>query len=132
MYQLTHENGVRRISDDAFIPADPDNRDFAEYRAWLDAGNTPQPVPEPAAAIPVEVTMRQARLALLSAGLYEAVEAAINSLPDPPRTAARIEWDYSNTIQRHNAFVAQLTPMLGLTEEQVDALFTAAAAIPAS
>ena len=29
----------------AFVPADPGNRDYAEFLAWLDEGNTPLPVP---------------------------------------------------------------------------------------
>lgn len=45
MYQLTNLNGVRRLSDGAFIPDDPDNRDYARYLRWLDAGNTPAPAP---------------------------------------------------------------------------------------
>jgi hypothetical protein len=47
MYQLTNLNGVRRLSDGAYIPADPDNRDYARYLRWVDAGNTPMPVPVP-------------------------------------------------------------------------------------
>jgi hypothetical protein len=74
-----------------------------------------------------EVTMRQARLALLSVGLLDQVEAAINALPDPPRTSALIEWQHSNTVQRNNPFVTQLGGLLGLTPEQLDNLFIAAA-----
>jgi hypothetical protein len=70
--------------------------------------------------------MRQARLALHSAGLLQQVEDAINALPDPPRMAARIEWDHSNTVQRNNGFVLQLGQMLGLTSAQLDTLFIAA------
>jgi hypothetical protein len=76
--------------------------------------------------VPREVTMRQARLALHSAGLLQQVEDAINALPDPPRMAARIEWDHSNTVQRNNGFVLQLGQMLGLTSAQLDTLFIAA------
>lgn len=43
MYQLTNTDTVLRISDDAHIPADADNRDWAEYQAWLKAGNVPRP-----------------------------------------------------------------------------------------
>jgi hypothetical protein len=77
-------------------------------------------------SVPAEVTMRQARLALLGAGLLQSVEDAINALPEPPRTAARIEWDHSNTVQRKNAFVQQLAALLGLTSQQLDQLFIAA------
>ncbi len=32
---------IIRKSDGASIPKDPDNRDYAEYLAWVAAGNTP-------------------------------------------------------------------------------------------
>ena len=34
---------VKRIADNAFIPFDPANTDYAEYLKWLEAGNTPLP-----------------------------------------------------------------------------------------
>ena len=49
MYQLTASTSIKRISDGAFIPPDPGNRDFVEYTAWLADGNTPLPAPEPPA-----------------------------------------------------------------------------------
>ena len=76
---------------------------------------------------PAAVTMRQARLALLGAGKLAAVDAAINSMTEPTRSAARIEWEYSGEVQRHNGFVSALGPALGLTADQIDALFVAAA-----
>ena len=47
MYQLTTGTSIIRLSDGAFIPADPANTDYAAYTAWLEAGNTPDPAPEP-------------------------------------------------------------------------------------
>ena len=79
--------------------------------------------------VPQSVTMRQARLALLSAGLLDGVEAAIAALPSPQKEAARIEWEYSQEVQRHNGFVSVLAPALGMTDGQTDALFLAAAAL---
>lgn len=76
--------------------------------------------------IPQEVTMRQARLALLDAGLLSSVQTAINSLPEPAKTKAQIEWDYSNALQRDNSFVATLGAALGLNEAALDNLFIAA------
>lgn len=73
--------------------------------------------------VPASITMRQARLALHSQGLYAAVGAAIDALPDPPKTAAIIEWEYSNEVQRRNGFVSSIAPILGLTEAQIDDLF---------
>ena len=47
MYQLTTSTSIKRLSDGAFIPPDSGNRDFADYQAWLEAGNTPEPAPAP-------------------------------------------------------------------------------------
>ncbi len=79
--------------------------------------------------VPQEVTMRQARLALLDAGLLDNVQPAINSLPEPDKTRAQIEWDYSNALQRGNPFVATLGTALGLNEEALDNLFITAATL---
>lgn len=80
--------------------------------------------------VPASITMRQARLVLHEIGRLAAVESAINALPEPARTKARIEWDYSNELLRKNAFVAILGQAIGLTSNEVDALFIQAAAIP--
>jgi hypothetical protein len=80
-------------------------------------------------AAPKSVTMRQARLALLGAGKLADVDTAIAALSEPTRTAAQIEWEYSNEVQRSNGIVSQLGPALGLTEAQIDALFVVAAAL---
>ncbi len=33
---------IKRKSDNAYIPFDEGNRDYVEYKAWVDAGNTPE------------------------------------------------------------------------------------------
>ena len=42
MYQLTQQ-AIHRLSDGAWIPMDPANRDYQEYLRWLDEGNQPLP-----------------------------------------------------------------------------------------
>jgi hypothetical protein len=53
-YQLTTGDTILRLADNAFIPPDPANTDYAAYLEWVEAGNTPEPAPEPVA--PVELT----------------------------------------------------------------------------
>jgi hypothetical protein len=38
---------VKRISDNAFIPADQANTDYQAYLKWLSEGNAPLPADEP-------------------------------------------------------------------------------------
>lgn len=96
---------------------------------WLYDGQEFSLPPPPAPLVPQEVTMRQARLALLENGLLANVQTAINSLPEPDRTKAQIEWDYSNALQRSNAFVATLGSALGLSSQDLDDLFIQASAL---
>jgi hypothetical protein len=37
---------VLRLSDNRFIPFDPDNRDYQEYLKWVAEGNEPLPADE--------------------------------------------------------------------------------------
>jgi len=51
MYQLIYSDrekrvvphSILRLADNAFIPFDPANRDYAEYLEWLAEGNEPLP-----------------------------------------------------------------------------------------
>ena len=80
--------------------------------------------------VPYSVEMRQARLALLGAGLLSTVDAAFAALPGDEGEAARIQWDYATIITRSNPLMVSMASALSLTEEQVDDLFRAAKAIP--
>jgi hypothetical protein len=64
MYQLTTSTSIIRLSDGAFIPNDPGNRDYREYLDWLDAGYTPEPAPplEPAPILTTEQKLNAAGL----------------------------------------------------------------------
>ena len=94
----------------------------------VEPGDFPLPPPPPV-PVPKEVTMRQARLALLGAGLLPSVTTAIAALPSPQKEAAAIEWEYSQTVERNRGFVLSIGTALGLTELQLDNLFTVAATL---
>jgi hypothetical protein len=44
--ELVEVKVVCRLSDNAFIPFDPANKDYQEYLKWLKEGNTPLPAEE--------------------------------------------------------------------------------------
>lgn len=80
-------------------------------------------------AVPASVTRRQARLALLQAGLLETVNATIAAMPSPAKERAQIDWDDAQTFDRDNQLLAQMAGALGLNDAALDALFVAAAAL---
>jgi hypothetical protein len=122
-YPLT--SGVTGTVEAADLPAD-----FAPHLyQWIDGAldRLPDP-PLPPAPVPDEVTNFQARAALIAAGLFDAVDAAVRARPSPIALQA---WDYANTIKRHGALVTEVAAELDLTEQQLDDLFRAAALIEA-
>lgn len=76
------------------------------------------------------VTMRQARRALLDAGLLDQVDAAIAAIADATeRRQAEIDWEYATTVERLWPWVQALGAALGLSAEALDALFEQAATL---
>jgi hypothetical protein len=57
-YQLTTSDTILRLTDNAYIPQAPGNRDYREYLDWLEEGNTPEPAPTPSPP-PPEPTIDQ-------------------------------------------------------------------------
>ena len=92
---------------------------------WLwDGSALSAPAAPPAVVtVPASVTMRQARLALLGAGLLDTVQIAIAGAGP----AAAIEWEYAGDVQRAAGLVPAMATALGMTDAQIDALFIAAA-----
>jgi hypothetical protein len=76
--------------------------------------------------VPHQVTMRQARLALLQIGKLSAVDASIDALPSPDKEVARIEWEFSSTVERNRDITNAIAYALGMSEQELDSLFIAA------
>lgn len=75
----------------------------------------PEPLPEP---IPKVITMRQARLQLLEAGLLDNVEALIAL-----DRKSQIEWEYANEVYRQSPLIESIKEAMSLTDEQIDNMF---------
>lgn len=76
-----------------------------------------------ASTVPSSVTMKQARLALLAAGLLDDIDATIKA----SNRESKIEWEYASEVRRDHPLIASMQQARGLTDAEVDALFTAAA-----
>jgi hypothetical protein len=89
-YQLTANDAILRLADNAFIPPDPANRDYADYLAWLDEGNEPEHAPEPPAPGPEPTTEEKLqRMGLTPQDLVSVLEGAAGvTIADIKKAAA--------------------------------------------
>ncbi len=86
------------------------------------------PAPPPPEVFP-DLTMRQFRLALITAGLDDDVEAALAAMPGTAGKLARAEYAYASTVVRDNALIAGLAGALGLDDDEINTLWRSAAAL---
>ena len=73
--------------------------------------------------VPSSISPRQARLQLIALGKLELVEPAIESLVEPAKSTAKVEWEYATKYEITHPFVVQ---MLGLLEIDKEEFFLAA------
>ncbi len=127
------EPGVFLIPGGA-IDVPPPNVPQGKVALWQNGWvfvNPPEPEQEepPLDGVPQVVTRFQARAALHLAGLLTTVE----SLMTDPQTdmLARLAWQDAQEFRRQSPTVLSMGATLGLTDAQLDALFTTAAGIEA-
>lgn len=85
----------------------------------------PEPTPEELRAALLPITRRQLRLTLVRNGIsLDDVAAMIEAMPEGlAKEEARIEWDDASTFDRLHPTLILIGQGLGLTPDQVDALW---------
>jgi hypothetical protein len=93
---------------------------------WVE-GATPQELEDfKKSQVPQEVQLWRIRTILKLTQLETQIEDALNTLPEPSKTAANYIWNYGTTVERNSQTVLLIQTTLQLTDEQVDDLFTQA------
>ena len=69
--------------------------------------------------LPYKISIRQAKLALLGAGLLDDIENAMASAD----RSVQISWEYATEFERDNPLILYFQSQLNLSKEQVDNLF---------
>jgi hypothetical protein len=111
------------------VPMDESSIEYQQYLQFLIGGGTVEPselfTPEEEISLntPLEVALWKLRFILSQMNLEQAVSDALNSLPEPQKTAANYIWNYGNTIDRHSSTIMFLQQQLGLTDAQVNEIF---------
>lgn len=88
----------------------------------------PAPAPQQAAVVvPQSITRLQAKLALSGAGLLATIEAMMAGLE--AENVQRLAWENALQFERDSEMVNGMASVLGISQDQLDALFIAASAI---
>lgn len=110
----------------------------AELQASITAKNAERDAAVKAAvdaivpAPPVEISIRawQAKAILQAKGILETAEQMLASMPDGMQKIALLSaWENNADFPRNSATIQALAAQIGLTDEQVDAMFAAGAAL---
>lgn len=135
-------NAVLRRSDNMIIGPEHEV-EWAEYQAWLAAGNTPDPAdPDPVyvpliisdrqffqqAAVAGIITQAEALAAVQTGTIPAMLQMIIDELPDAnQRFAATMLLAGATQFERNHPLTVEVGTHLGLTTAQVDDFFIAAA-----
>ena len=77
--------------------------------------------------VPNEIPLWAFRSILTLMGYAQNVADLIDSLPEPQKAVAKIQYEYGNFIVRDHALISTLGSQLGLTNDQIDNIFIEAA-----
>ena len=117
------------------VPMDESSIEYQQYIKFLQSGGTVESrelfTEEESiqANTPLEVALWKLRFVLSQMNLEQSVSAALETLPEPQKTAANYIWNYGNSIDRHSSTIAFLQQSLGLSNIQVNQMFIQANSI---
>lgn len=95
-----------------------------ENGVWVEGATVEELLAYHQSLVPREITPRQFKLALLVNGISPAqVENFINTLSEPDKTFAMINWQDATTFKRSNEMINAFAPQMGLSQLQLDEIF---------
>lgn len=105
-----------------YVPATPGNSDYDAIIASAEEIADADPAPP---SVPAYVSRCQAKLALYTHGLLSSADAAASGAGG----STAIYWNEATVFERAHPIVDALGSQLGLSAEDIDALFVEAAAL---
>ena len=142
-YKLVAGGFIQRLSDMTSIPPDPRNTDFGVFEAWKDAGGVPEPADLVPAPVPTSISDRQffqqlaidgiitedQALASNAAIIPAPLLAIIDQMPAEQRFSVKMLVSGAATFERNNDVTIAIGEAYGMSPDDIDAFFIAAAAL---
>ena len=125
MYKLTNNENIIRLSDKATIPMSEENGDYKNYLKWVEEGNTPEPADIIPVPVPQIISRFQAKAVLLQMELLDDVETLMTSASP----IVKLAWENAIEFNRQSPSLLVMASALGLSSEQLDALFIEASKV---
>jgi hypothetical protein len=128
MYTISLPSGTLR-KDGAVIEQDDSKQPYITYALWLAAGNGPTEIAdqeEKPTRPHITVSAWQLRHMLIMQGMHEQVKQAVAASGDEMMMTG---WEYATEIHSDSALLLAMLPNLGLSEDQMYAMFEQAKAL---
>ena len=137
IYVPNKYNNIIKVDNEivTLVPMDESSVEYQQYIQFLQSGGTVEPselfTEEEViqANTPLEVALWKLRFVLSQMNLEQSISEALNTLPEPQKTAANYIWNSGNAIDRHSTTIEFLKSYLGLSDTQVNQIFIQANSI---